>query len=116
MEGQFTRRVQLRYSEDMDLAPYLEKYDYFPEVTDLLFKRLGPRIRERKAFTCADIALICLWKALLWQIDDKEKWERASFHADSNAKRVQRLTEQIFVTKHSSENEVEESAAITSLA
>ena len=88
----------MKYSEKMNLSPYIERYSYFPELTNILFRELGPRIRSRKYLTCADLALICVWKALLWQVYDPMKWEQASVHPDTDKDKIRRVTASIFET------------------
>jgi hypothetical protein len=92
----------MRYTPGTDLIKYLDQYRYFPQLTKLLFSNIGEAIRNRGYLTYEDLALIYVWKAILWQAHGK--FTSHGLESDENI--IKNATERIFQIDHSSQQEV----------
>lgn len=92
----------MSYRKGMDLSPYLKRYGYFPKLTDLLFGEIANDIRERGYLTFDDLAIIYVWKTLLWQIERKLE----SHGIERDELMIRNVTSQIFRVKHSIRDDV----------
>lgn len=97
------------YKPGMNLSEYLERYSYFPKLTDFIFGELAYKVRCRGFLEKEDFILIWLWKTQLWQID-KEKGDfrhrNPEDHFESDEQKVNKITGQIFAIDHSSRDDV----------
>ena len=88
----------MKYLEGTDLSAYRDKYWYFPILTRVLYEEIGPKIRKQNHLTYEDLALVYLWKALLWRLRDES--ENKFQKIEDSSIRIKNVTEQIFKTDH----------------
>lgn len=102
MSGVFA--VKYREDSAFDLTPYLDRYSYFPILTRLVFEETGPRVRARGYMTREELAIIFVWKTVLWQIDLPGGGKVPALESDES--KIEETTEKIFRANHSGRQEV----------
>jgi hypothetical protein len=88
----------LKYVKGRDLSPYRDEYWYFPILTRVLYEEIGPKIRSQKYLTYEDLAMVYLWKALLWRLRDGTEGKFQKI--ENSAMSIKNVTRQIFGTNH----------------
>lgn len=94
--------ILMKYTPGTDLTKYLDQYRYFPRLTKLLFSDIGETIRNRGYLTYEDLALIYVWKAILWQTHGTF----TSHGLESEESAIRHATERIFQINHTNQQEV----------
>lgn len=97
-------RPILKYLEGTHLSAYRDEYWYFPILTRVLYEEIGSKIRKQNHLTYEDLALVYLWKALLWRLRDgsEDKFQKI----EDSSIRIRNVTEQVFKTNHHDKQEV----------